>query len=284
MADRGAAHKPTLIIVKKRRAHHEGHHGGAWKVAYADFVTAMMAFFMVMWLVNQNQDVKQAVGGYFRDPLGTEDRAGTKASEGSAGVLAAGQGPIEGQPGLLEVPLAKGQDADRARREKKRDLDRLAQEIRQKLASLPEFETIRHLVDVQLTDEGLRIELMESEEGTFFERGSREPSEIGERVLRALATTLGASAHRLVIEGHTDSLAYAGGAYSNWDLSTDRANAARKVLAGGGVTPDQVKEIRGYAAERPRFHERPEDPRNRRISVLLPTAPEPAQPPGTPAG
>jgi chemotaxis protein MotB len=285
MADRGA-HKPTLIIVKKRKAHHEGHHGGAWKVAYADFVTAMMAFFMVMWLVNQNQEVKQAVGGYFRDPLGTQDFAGSKASEGAAGVLAAGEGPIEGQPGLLEMPLMTGHEAERAKQAEKRELDRLAEEIRQKLASLPEFENVSHLIEVKQTEEGLRIELMESQSGTFFERGGKKLSETGDRVVRMLGETLGASRHAVVIEGHTDSLSYAGDDYSNWDLSTDRANAARKLLAESGVAADQVKEIRGYAAEKPRFPERPEDPRNRRISVLLPATPAPAQAvsPAPPAG
>lgn len=279
MAERGGgaaagAHRPTLIIVRKHKRHHAAHHGGAWKVAYADFVTAMMAFFLVMWLVNQNKDIKVAVGGYFRDPLGTEQVAGTMSSQGADGVLAAGSAATDGQSGILEMPVS--QEAQRAEREREsQDLERLAETVRNALEELPGFSEISHLVEIQLTEEGLRIELMESEKGTFFARGGKELSAVGEEVVRVLGPTIGASKHPVVIEGHTDSLAYAGKSYSNWDLSTDRANAARKVLVNEGLDASQVKEIRGYAAERPRFSEQPEDPRNRRISILMPLTAQP---------
>ncbi len=287
MAEKSGAHKPTLVIIKrKQRGGHEAHHGGAWKVAYADFVTAMMAFFMVMWLVNQNEEVKTAVGGYFRDPLGSENVAGVKA-EGSAGVLSQGTGAMDGQDGLLDVPLLRGHEQEKRDPEQEhRELAELADAIRRALTQIERFEEIAHLVEVKQSEEGLRIELMESEEGTFFERGSKKLSPVGAGVVRAIAATLGRSKHPLVVEGHTDSLAYAGRDYSNWDLSTDRANAARRLLAESGVEVGQVKGVRGYAAERPRFPERPEDSRNRRVSVLLPNLArgQAPAPPAAPSG
>ncbi len=179
MADRsGGSHaagasRPTLIVVRKHKKHHTPHHGGAWKVAYADFVTAMMAFFLVMWLVNQNKDVKTAVGGYFRDPLGTEQLAGSKSSQGADGILSAGTGATEGQSGILDLPASRAMQQAAHEREEEQ-LERLAERVREVLADLPGFSEISHLVQVELTEEGLRIELMESEKGTFFERGSRQ--------------------------------------------------------------------------------------------------------------
>ena len=285
MAEKGGIHKPTFVYIKsKNKGHGDAHHGGAWKVAYADFVTAMMAFFMVMWLINQNEPVKTAVGGYFRDPLGAENVAGAKA-QGADGVLSQGIGAMDGQEGLLDMPLVAGHEREkRDPEQERRELAELADEIRRALTRVEHFEEIAHLVEVRQSEEGLRIELMESEKGTFFELGSRKLSPIGEQVVRAIAATLGKSKHPLVVEGHTDSLAYAGPDYSNWDLSTDRANAARRLLSESGLDLGQVKGVRGYAAERPRFPERPEDPRNRRISVLLPNlAPARAQAPAAPA-
>ncbi len=281
MADRGAGHqaavspRPTLIVVRKHKKQHAAHHGGAWKVAYADFVTAMMAFFLVMWLVNQNKDVKTAVGGYFRDPFGSEELAGSKSSQGADGVLSAGAGATEGHAGILETPFSR-EIQEAAREREAEQLERLAERVRDALSHLPGFSEISHLVEVEVTEEGLRIELMESEKGTFFERGSRELTGIGVDVVQVLAPTIGASRHAVVIEGHTDSLAYASESYTNWDLSTDRANAARKLLVSKGLDRSQIKEIRGYAAERPRFTEQPEDPRNRRVSILMPLARPPS--------
>jgi chemotaxis protein MotB len=263
--------------------HGEAHHGGAWKVAYADFVTAMMAFFMVMWLINQNEDVKRAVGGYFRDPLGTLEVAGADAQQGADGVLDAGAAPMAGQSALLEVPMPRLGDAEGhgdAMRERAARLEKAERELRRELARIEGFPEIAHLVEIVQTEEGLRIELMESEEGAFFALGSPALTPIGRRVLEAVGAGLRPSAGGVVLEGHTDSLAYAGGGYSNWELSTDRANAARRILEAVGLGGDRIEEIRGYAAERPRFPAHPEDPRNRRVSVLLrdPAAPGPPPP------
>lgn len=287
---------PTIIIRKRSRGGHgDAHHGGAWKVAYADFVTAMMAFFMVMWLINQNEDVKRAVGGYFRDPLGTLEVAGSDAQQGAAGVLDAGSAPMAGQAALLEVPLAqplRGTEQEQRERDRRKRLEEAEQALRRRLAEIEGFERIAHLVEVTLTDEGLRIELMESEQGAFYALGSPALTPIGRRVVEAVGDSLRTSSGRVVIEGHTDSLAYAPGGYSNWDLSTDRANAARRVLEGSGVAADRVEEIRGYASGRPRLADHPEDPRNRRVSILLrdaAAAPAESSPParvvpdGTPA-
>lgn len=278
----GDGRTPVLIIRKRARAGHgERPHGGAWKVAYADFVTAMMAFFMVMWLINQNEDVKRAVGGYFRDPLGTLEVSGSRAQQGADGVLDAGSAPMAGQAALLEVPLMqplRGAERQRHERERRERLESAERDVRRRLAEIEGFERIAHLVEVSLVEEGLRIELMESEHGAFFALGSASLTPIGRQVVEAVGQSLRGRTGPIVVEGHTDSLAYAPGGYSNWDLSTDRANAARRVLEAVGLPADRVAEIRGYAAGRPRYPDRPEDPRNRRVSVLLRDAALPPDP------
>lgn len=284
MGGDGGHAAPRIVIRRRPRdgGHGAAHHGGAWKVAYADFVTAMMAFFMVMWLINQNEDVKRAVGGYFRDPLGTLEVAGADAQLGADGVLAAGSGPIDGQSALLEVPMQRpgeAEEAAEAARERDQRLENAEQELRRELARIDGFPEIAHLIEMTRTEEGLRVELMESEKGAFFALGSPMLTPIGRRVVEAVGTALRASPGGLAIEGHTDSLAYTGAGYSNWDLSTDRANAARRILERTALGGDRVEEIRGYAAERPRLPAHPEDPRNRRVSILLK---DPARPAAAP--
>ncbi|HEY8495036.1 MAG TPA: flagellar motor protein MotB [Myxococcota bacterium] len=283
MAESAGRRPPAIIVRRPRRGESHGPaHGGAWKVAYADFVTAMMAFFLVMWLANQNEEVKRAVGGYFRDPLGMLEVAGSDAQEGADGVLDAGSAPMAGQASLLELPLQRGRGSegdDSGARERRAALERAAAELRRRLEALPGYAQIAHLIELSQTPEGLRIELMESDRGTFFELGARELTGIGREVLTVVGATLAGSPGGVVVEGHTDSLTYSTLTYTNWDLSTDRANAARRLLETTGLAPGRIEEIRGYADQRPRYPERPEDPRNRRISILLRGEPPPAAQP-----
>jgi chemotaxis protein MotB len=239
-----------VIIIKKKSGHGHGHHGGAWKVAYADFVTAMMAFFLVMWLVSQKQEVKASVASYFRDP---------GAFDGGQGVLPGVQSAASVQP---ERPSPEA--ATEA-------LERAANDVRHALESLPRYDELSKRIDVAVTEEGLRIELRESPDDGFFASGSAAMKPDTVQLLHVIAAELGKLSNRVAVEGHTDSAPYAAqdGQYTNWELSADRANAARRVLVVSGMQPSQVEAVRGYADTRLRTPETPLDPSNRRISIIV---------------
>jgi chemotaxis protein MotB len=233
--------KLAPIIVIKKKAAHAAHHGGAWKVAYADFVTAMMALFIVLWLLSSSEQVKKAVGGYFNDPSGKGKMAGTTM---------AGVGET--------VSLSK------------EDLAKLKEKLEQAMKALPKFKALMDQVQITVTAEGLRVELLESAKGTFFESGSTHPSEIGKEILVQLAKEMGKMPNSIVIEGHTDSKPFSnGGAYTNWELSADRANSARRFMEESGLRQDQIKQVRGFADQQLRKPKEPDDASNRRISVIV---------------
>jgi len=229
------------IIVIKKKGGHGGHHGGAWKVAYADFVTAMMALFIVLWLMNSSKQIQVAVGGYFKDPSGTSKLVGTDQN-GS------------GESFALS----------------KEDMPKLKEELQKAVRKMADFEKLQNHLEMTVTAEGLRIELLESEKGMFFESGKPSPTSDGKDLLITLAKELGKLPNKISIEGHTDSKPYAGkGDYSNWELSTDRANAARRLMEINGLAPNQVVQVRGYADQWLRVPTSPEDASNRRISVIV---------------
>ncbi|HTZ72346.1 MAG TPA: flagellar motor protein MotB [Candidatus Aquilonibacter sp.] len=232
--------KPPIIVIKKKGGH-GGHHGGAWKVAYADFVTAMMALFIVLWLLNSSKKIQDAVGGYFRDPQGTADKAGKD---------------IVGSAAASIVP------AD--------NMEQLKQQLEKAIAGIPNFDKLKSHIEMTITPEGLRIELIEGANGTFFDSGSPNLNTDGQDILKALAGELGKLPNRISVEGHTDAKPYAEGSnYGNWELSSDRANAARRLIQSNGVGPQQVTEVRGFADMRLRNPKDPFDPSNRRISLVV---------------
>jgi chemotaxis protein MotB len=235
----------TTIVIKKKVAGHGGHHGGAWKVAYADFVTAMMSLFIVLWLMNSSASVKQAVAGYFQDPAGVGNLTGTN-KEG------------KGQAGKVVVVT-------------KDDMPKLMEQIERALQSLPDFKKLKNQISMTITSEGLRIELLETEKGMFFESGSAVPTPVCVELLRALAVQLGEMPNHVLIEGHTDARPFVGRRnYSNWELSTDRANQARALMESSGLRPAQVAQVRGFADQSLRDPAHPNDAANRRISVVVP--------------
>jgi len=233
---------PNGPIIIKKVSGHGGHHGGAWKVAYADFVTAMMALFIVLWLLNSSKQVQEAVGGYFKDPSGNAKQVGS-AMRGA------------------------GQNLDL----RKEDMSKIKDALLKQVKSLPDFEKLKSHIDMTITAEGLRIELTEGERGTFFELGSAVPSLSGKELLVSLAQEVGKLSNQVSIEGHTDSKPYSGGltGYSNWELSVDRANAARRIMQNSGLAAQQVSQVRGFADQRPRANNSPDDPANRRISLIV---------------
>ncbi len=252
--------KEQPIIIVKKGGGHGGHHGGAWKVAYADFVTAMMAFFLVMWIVNQSDDVKQNVQGYFQDPVGYTRAAKMGLLKGGAGVMKGGKtGDAPEQPEIsLEDELRK-------------EMEQLAARLRDKIDQMPGLNIIKNHIDIEVTREGLRIQLIEgSENVAFFKPGSAVLSLRGELILKTIAMELAKLPNQLVIEGHTDaSDLERGEAYTNWELSADRANAARRAMTESKLKAGQVYQVRGYADNKPRVKDNPYDPRNRRITILV---------------
>ena len=249
------------IIVIKKGGGHGGHHGGAWKVAYADFVTAMMAFFLVMWLVSQSDEVKQNVQGYFNDPGGW-------GKKGSDSILKGGASILKEQPNLAQP---KSMSEKQAREVLKQAGDKISDA----LASMPDFEAIKDHIVIELTEDGLRIELIEatSSEGDssfFFNSGSAVLSERGSKILTSITNEIVKLPNEIVIEGHTDSKQFVyKDKYSNWELSADRANSARKLMEANGLREGQVAEIRGFAAKHPKIANNPKDARNRRISIVV---------------
>ncbi len=234
-------------LPARRRAAPVQRHGGAWKVAYADFVTALMALFIVLWMMNSSTRVKESIQGYFRDPRGYRGSVGT-------GVGNTGE----------NVTLDQ------------RTLRDLRKDLEAAIRRMPEFRQFRENVLFTVTAEGLRIDLLENEEGMFFGSGSSAPTLAGERLLKILAQEVSRLPNKVIIEGHTDARPFRGATpasgYSNWELAADRANTARRLLFTDGLRDDQIVETRGFANQRLLNPADPNDPRNRRISIVVKAA------------
>jgi chemotaxis protein MotB len=219
------------------------HRGGAWKVAYADFVTALMALFIVLWLISSGREVREAVAGYFRDPLGYQRMSGSaKAGSGES----------------MAVTTS--------------NVGELKKQLEDAMRQLPDAQKFSRYVKFTVTGEGLRIELMEKEGGLFFETGNSRPTASGAQLFEMLALQISHLPNPIAIEGHTDSRPFHDrklDAYGNWELSCDRANAARRIMLSSGLRGDQVTEIRGYADHRTLITADPSDSRNRRVSVIV---------------
>jgi chemotaxis protein MotB len=244
------ADKRPIIVIKKVSGH-GGHHGGAWKVAYADFVTAMMALFIVLWLLNSSEKVKKAVAGYFNDPRSAQKETGSNKVGDDENI------PIDKQSVL-----------------------KLKEQIQKAIMDQKDLEKLAKQIEITITPEGLRIELIEDKSGTFFQSGSAKLSQSGQELLGMLAGQLKPLPNKLLLEGHTDAQAYSSDeGYTNWELSADRANSARRLLQQDGVGKSQISQVRGYADQLLRVKNNPLDPSNRRISLIvqwveLPIVPE----------
>lgn len=247
-----------IVIVKKKVAGGGGHHGGSWKVAYADFVTAMMAFFMVMWILGMDDKTKMAIEGYFANPVGYKKGYGSGSS-----ALFAGSSPTTIQRPSLKTVV---------RTQEQRTFDELRERIEAKLEANDSLKAIKQLVEVQVTNEGLRIELIEGDQGDqFFGIGSAVMKPATTSILQIVGTELALLQNAIVLEGHTDAAKFDPKAsYTNWELSADRANAARRVFMGVGIGDKRLAEVRAYADTKLRIPSEPTAAANRRISILLP--------------
>jgi chemotaxis protein MotB len=229
------------IIIKKKGGH-AGHHGGAWKVAYADFVTAMMALFIVLWLMNSSKPVQDAVGGYFRDPKGIAVKKGSS---------------MDGAGNAAPIP-------------REDDMSKLKNDLLKAFQQVTDFDKLKRQIEMTVTPEGLKIELIEDPNGTFFENGKAQPTPIMQKLLKVLSVHVGQLPNPISIEGHTDSKPFSNSTtYGNWELSTDRANAARRLMEGSGLRPNQVVQVRGYADQNLRKPLQPEDASNRRVTLII---------------
>ena len=255
----------SVIIKRVKKKVHGGGHGGSWKVAYADFVTAMMAFFLLLWLISMVSPEKKAkVSQYFRTFSVFEKSAGSMVEMYKTQQPVVGTSPIpeivseDEVNGLSSPPVAQFQE-------------KMTEELKTRLS---EF---KDQIRVETFDGGLRMEIMETEGRPMFPSGSTELTPEGRKILQVVAENLQKNPAKVAIEGHTDAKGFASGRMSNWELATDRASAARKELERNGFGPERLVRVAGLAATQPLIKDNPLDPRNRRISILLLSDPSSAQ-------
>jgi len=292
----GDSKKLQPIIVKRIKKSGHAAHGGAWKIAYADFVTAMMAFFLLMWLLGSTTDGdKKGIADYFQSPLKIA-LAGGSGSGDSNSILKGGgesltstvgqvkKGEVEATRNTINLHKLK---QEQIRAEVAR-LENLKQEIQQKLQSNEKLKDISSQIRLDMTRDGLRIQIVDDQNRPMFASGSAQIAPYMKELLREIGSVLTEVPNHLTLEGHTDAQPFPGGdrGYSNWELSSDRANASRRELIAGGLADDRVLRVQGLASSQPFDEKDPLAPANRRISIIVMnreaedrmfrTAPEPA--------
>jgi chemotaxis protein MotB len=297
-----------VIIIKKKGGGHGAAHGGAWKVAYADFVTAMMAFFLLLWLLNVTTDEqKKGIAQYFTP------ESVSRSTSGSGGILggssmAPGAMPRDAAGVVMGIPLAPtGEQSDSEAEDKtpppentqnpdpdaeelaaamkeatkedlqkaladkeEKDFAKAEFDLKQAIQDIPELKPLQENLIIDRTPDGLRIQIVDQHKYSMFPVGSTAPQEHMKQLMSLVAKVVGKLPNQISVSGHTDSLPYPPGAqYTNWELSADRANASRRALVEGGLPANRIKYVTGKAETDPLLKENPADPRNRRISVVL---------------
>jgi len=262
------------IIVKRVKKVAGGHHGGAWKIAFADFATAMMAFFLVMWLMTTaTPEQKKLISGYFQDPIGFSESAspyvidlGGSPTPSPDRTLHPESTPDDRAPSDMDKTQAESL-AEEVERER---LELLLQELQNKVEENPQLQNFKDQILFEITQDGLRIQIMDAENRPMFASGSAQLRPYFEDILLALTDTIAAVPNKISISGHTDAQPFAGrGGYGNWELSADRANAARRVLVAGGYDDEQVARVVGYASSALFDRDNPLNPVNRRIDIVV---------------
>jgi len=261
------------IIVKRVKKSAAGHHGGAWKIAFADFATAMMAFFLVMWLMSSaTPEQKKLISGYFQDPIGFTESA-------SPHVIDLGGTPTpspdrtlnpELEPAQSEAQIDSDQAESFAEQLERERLDLVLQELQNKVEENPELQKFKDQILFEITQDGLRIQIMDAENRPMFALGSAQLQPYFEDILLALVDTIAAVPNKISISGHTDAKPFSGrGDFGNWELSASRANAARRTLVYGGYPEEQIARVVGYASSALFDRKDPFNPVNRRIDILV---------------
>ncbi len=247
----------SIIIKRVKKKKGEGNHGGSWKVAYADFVTAMMAFFLLMWLITMVSPEKRArVASYFKY-YAIFDKSGISMFEGVGNKIIniGGEG--------VNIPEEKGNPG----KIKQKEPNQIKEEIQEKIEK--KFNNIKSQVIIDVFGNSVRIEVIDSEGNPIFPVGDSSFTDVGKQILKEICDSLADFDNKIIIEGHTDALSYRSNKYSNWELSTDRASAARRFMESNGINPDRISMVVGYAATKPLIHDNPNDPRNRRVSIVI---------------
>jgi len=315
----------NTTIIRREEVVEGGHHGGAWKVAYADFVTAMMAFFLLMWLLTATTEVqKRGLADYFSPNSSvTAKRSGTGlplggqspfedgdaiSDRGTVAVMNANAPPVDqeddgsdtlavktvhadagqnGQGGASDKAgsqarvAAERRAAEMARRAEQAAFAKAASDIQKAIAADPDLAPIARQLSIDLTPEGLRVQIRDSEVVPMFTSGSAEPDARATAVLKRLTPMLLGLHEPIAIAGYTDSAPYAGAGRTNWELSADRANAARRILTEAGLPDSRIKDVTGHGDRDPLVPSDPQAPANRRIAILLVRTAPPVPPPGS---
>ena len=276
-----------ILIKRIKKVTAAGHHGGAWKVAYADFVTAMMAFFLLMWLINTTSpEQKKGIADYFAPASVSSSSSGAGGilagtalgqdgakSEGSAAAVpqTAPDAPPDPSAGRQVRTTGSGGDAAAAAEAKREsdDFQSAAESLRQAMQSLPELAELSKQVLVDQTPEGLRIQLIDQEGRSMFDAGSARPNDRARLLLRAVSKVIGQLHNRITVAGHTSATPAGAKGGDDWSLSAGRANASRGVLQEAGVDPDRIYQVSGKANSDPLFPDDPTLAGNRRIAIVL---------------
>jgi len=276
----GDSKKLQPIIIKRVKKGGHAAHGGAWKIAYADFVTAMMAFFLLMWLLGSTTEGdKKGIADYFSAPLKVSLLAGGTTSGDSSSIVRGGgtdlsradgqvkNGEVEAQRRTLQLKALKAEQ----RRAEVARLEELKKKVDNVLASNPKLAAMRSQIRLEMTRDGLRIQIVDEQNRAMFDSGSAVVKPYMRELLREIGAVLAEVPNRLTLEGHTDAQAFGAGerGYSNWELSSDRANASRRELGAGGLPEDRVLLVQGLASSVLFDPADPLNPMNRRISILV---------------
>ncbi|MTD37449.1 flagellar motor protein MotB [Erwinia sp. CPCC 100877] len=256
----------SVIVVKKRKSHGHGHHGGSWKIAYADFMTAMMAFFLVMWLLsNSTPEERHQIAEYFKMPLKVALSNGDRASLSDS--------PIPGGGDDMQKVQGEVQKrrANSSRQREMQSLNRVRERLDQLIKNDPRLKELQPNLKIKLLNDGLRIQIIDSQQRPMFRSGNKEVEPYMRDILRAIAPVLNDIPNSISLSGHTDDAPYASGerSYSNWELSADRANASRRELVAGGLQANKILRVVGMANVMNLKHVPGDDPANRRISILI---------------
>ncbi len=274
----------TVIIKKVKKGGHVGHHGGAWKVAYADFVTAMMAFFLLLWLLNATTDEqKKGIADYFSPASLSRQTSGSGGVMG--GTVSAPEGALSSQTapigmtaeipdGDIETEQETEVDEDsfeemRAKREEEQ-FAAAERALRAAIDDIPELRELAKNLLIDRTPEGMRIQIVDQAGKSMFPVGRSSPYEHTEKLMSLVTDAIKGLPQQIAIKGHTDAAPFVSkNGYSNWELSTDRANASRRALVAAGLPAERVASVAGRADQEPLLAEKPFDAQNRRISIIL---------------
>ncbi len=291
MADQSG--KAPIIIKKVKKGGHAAH-GGAWKVAYADFVTAMMAFFLLLWLLNSvTQEQLEGISNYFAPQAASSTTSGAGGVLGGMSVAepgamgnpinrppqitmdlpspSAGSGSTEGDDEADPENVSEQSAEELMRQREEQQFEAAEEALKQAIQAIPSLQQMAENLLIDDTPEGLRIQIVDQEGLTMFPRGTAEMFDHTQNMLSLVAKVIEKMPQKISIAGHTDATKFVSGgqSYTNWELSADRANSSRRVLMQQGVPEDRISQVVGKAAEEPLLADDPSDPRNRRISIIL---------------